>query len=248
VTPPCSVLIAAIDVQHAFRQRAGAIDGDVLVFSDAEALRALEAITTRRPRLVALERLFAATPRGAALITRIKADPALTTTEIRVLAHDSDYSHVLPRGSGGGVSPAAPQTPSHAPSAQKPSASPRPVGVAAEPASAATLDRSALDAVGTRVAPRYETQEIEVTIDGNPASLVDLSIMGAQVLSATILKPNQRVRMSFTDDQGMVRVDAAIVWARFEIPPRIGPQYRAGIEFVDADPAAIDAFCSRHLA
>ena len=42
--------------------------------------------------MVALERLFAATPRGAALINRIKADPALGDTEIRVIAHDSDYS------------------------------------------------------------------------------------------------------------------------------------------------------------
>ena len=34
----------------------------------------------------------------------------------------------------------------------------------------------------------------------------------------------------------------------FEIPPRSGPRYRAGIEFVDADGVAIEGFCHRHKA
>jgi hypothetical protein len=80
-----------------FTQRAALPDADVLGFADTDVLRALEAITARKPRLVALERLFAATPRGAALINRIKADPSLSQTEIKVLSHDSDYSRVLPR-------------------------------------------------------------------------------------------------------------------------------------------------------
>jgi hypothetical protein len=246
VAQSCSVLIAAADVQPAFRQRAGGLDGDVLLFTDAEALRALEAITTRRPRLVALERLFAATPRGAALINRIKADPALTSTEIRVLAHDSDYSRVLPRGGAGLQATAEPS--SHAPPLAAAVASAQPVGVVADAPAAATLEGAALDQIGTRAAPRYRTHKIEVLIDGNPATLVDLSVTGAQVVSVTILKPNQRVRMAFSDEHGMVRFNAAIAWAKFEIPAKIGPQYRAGVEFVDADPAAVDAFCARHLA
>jgi hypothetical protein len=46
---------------------------------------------------MALERLFAMTARGAALINRVKADPSLQDVEIRVLAHDSDYTRVVPR-------------------------------------------------------------------------------------------------------------------------------------------------------
>jgi hypothetical protein len=91
-----------------FTQRAALPDADVLGFADTDVLRALEAITARKPRLVALERLFAATPRGAALINRIKADPSLTQTEIKVLSHDSDYSRVLPRIPAGACHPAAP--------------------------------------------------------------------------------------------------------------------------------------------
>ena len=91
------MLIAASDLLPALRQRAGAINGDVLTFTDAEALPALEAITKRRPAVVTFERLFAVTPRGVAMINRIKADPALRDSEIRVLAHDSDYQRVVPR-------------------------------------------------------------------------------------------------------------------------------------------------------
>src|SRR5262245_65474341 len=63
-------------------------------FSAQEALRALEVITRKRPNVVALEQTFAATTRGAALINRIKADPKLSTCEIRVVAHDSEYARV----------------------------------------------------------------------------------------------------------------------------------------------------------
>ena len=41
--------------------------------------------------------MFAVTPRGAALINRIKADPTLRQVEIRVMAHNSDYTRVVPR-------------------------------------------------------------------------------------------------------------------------------------------------------
>ena len=43
---------------------------------------------------------------------------------------------------------------------------------------------------------------VEVAIDGNTATLVDLSIIGAQVVSPTILKPNQRLRMALAEGSG----------------------------------------------
>jgi hypothetical protein len=46
----------------------------------------------------------------------------------------------------------------------------------------------------------------------------------------------------------MVRFSAIVAWASFEIPPKSGPQYRAGINFVDANPPALEAFCARHRA
>ncbi len=225
MTTSCVVLIGSADVLPALKDRAAALDGELLAFTDADALIALEVITKRRPRTVALEKDFAGTARGLALINRIKADPALEQVEIRVMAHDSDYSRVQPRtpaaggpaaGHGGGAAPAAtvPQV---------------------------------LDQRGTRRAARVKIAgHVEVLVDGNLARLIDLSTIGAQVVSQTVLKPNQRVRMALNDDLGNVRFNAAVAWASFEIPPNSGPRYRAGLAFVDADAHAVEAFCARH--
>lgn len=195
-------------------------------FSDTEALRALDVITRQRPDVVALERLFAATSRGTALINRIKADPSLTACEIRIVAHDGDFARGAPRrpgdaAGGGGTATAA-------------------VAEASRPAAAP------LDQRGTRRAPRFRMVDgVEVQIDGNPAALVDLSLVGAQVVSSTILKPNQRIRIMIPNGAPPVRVTAAVAWASFEIP-KGGARYRAGVEFFDADQAVLARFIETH--
>jgi hypothetical protein len=83
---------------------------------------------------------------------------------------------------------------------------------------------------------------VEVAIDGNTATLVDLSIIGAQVVSPTILKPNQRLRMALAEGKRPIRFSAGVAWASFELA-KSGPQYRAGIEFFDAEPDAVEKFC-----
>jgi hypothetical protein len=217
----CTVLIAAPDLLPALEERASDPAIELLTFTDADALLALDAITERRPAVVAMERLFAATPRGAALINRIKADPTLIKTEIRVVSHDTEYSRVSPRRDGA-PAPAA-----------------TPPAVAKQP----------LDQRGTRRAARVRIAgKVEMLIDGNAAALVDLSIVGAQVVSPTILKPNQRVRIALPDDLGTMRFNAQVAWASFEIPPKSGPRYRAGIDFVDADARSLEAFCAKHRA
>ena len=181
-------------------------------FPDAEALRALDVITRQRPGVVALEKLFAATSRVTALINRIKADPALSACEIRIVAHDAETTRV-----GGRPEPA--------------------VAVAEPPPVAAPLDQR-----GTRRAPRFRMAEgIEVVVDGKPASLVDLSVVGAMVVSPTILRPNQRLRMSLPDAARPIRFSAGVAWAAFEMH-KTGPRYRAGIEFFDADRDAVGRF------
>ena len=227
------MLIASADLLPALKERAGDGVSELLAFADNEALHALEAITKRRPRLVTLERLFAATPRGAALIHRIKADPSLVGLEIRVISHDSEYSRVLPRQPGSGGAPAA------APAGGTAAATAAPAAAPAEP----------LDQRGTRRAPRYRiTAKVDMQVDGNAATLIDLSSVGAQVVSAGVLRPNQRVRIAMVDSSGNLRFNASVAWAKFEIPPGSGPRYRAGLDFVDADHKAVDAFCTRHRA
>jgi hypothetical protein len=210
----------------ALKERANE-SGELLTFTDAEALRALDVIAKRRPQVVALERLFAATPRGAALINRIKADPALEQSEIRVISHNSDYIRV---------------------SARRPAAVTRDDDGTAI-ATVVPSAQQSLDRRGTRRAPRFKVADtFGALLDGNPATVIDLSTIGAQVVSSAVLRPNQVVRMGLSDDHGHVRFNAAVAWASFEIPPNSGPRYRAGIKFVDADESAVGGFCQRHKA
>ena len=226
------MLIAASDLLPTLKQRVGDVQGELLTFADTEALRALEVIAERRPSVVALERLFAATPRGAALINRIKSDPSLIDAEIRVISHDSDYTRVSPRK----------------PSAAAPAQPPAVATMPPVPAAAAVVAPS-LDYRGTRRAPRFQiAAKVEVIVDGNMATLVDLSIFGAQVVSASVLKPNQHVRVALSDEAGNVRFNAVVAWAAFEIVPGSGPRYRAGLEFANAQEPAVEAFSLRHKA
>ena len=87
----------------------------------------------------------------------------------------------------------------------------------------------------------------ELQVDGATAALVDLSSMGAQVMVHAALKPKQRVRITLEDETDVVRCNASVAWASFEIPTGV-TRYRAGIEFKDAKANAVDAFAERHKA
>jgi hypothetical protein len=216
------VVIASAQHLAALQQRPEFADAQT--FADSDALRALDVISRDQPSVVALERLFAATSRGAALINRIKADPALASCEIRIVAHDSNYTRVSPRrpADPGGAAPA--------------------VAVEEPPAPAPPLDWK-----GTRRAPRFKMIDaLEVAIDGKPARLMDLSVIGAMVISPTTLKPNQRIRMSLPQQPRPIRFSAGVAWAAFEMPKGSpAPQYRAGIEFFDADGDAVLKFIDK---
>jgi hypothetical protein len=180
-----------------------------------------------------LERLFAATPRGAALINRIKTDPQLGNAEVRVMSHTGDYSRQVAK-------PSKIETPAQAAGATT-------AGHTGSSGVAIVEPAKPLDWQGTRRAPRFRVRAgIEIQVDGNPASVVDLSTVGVQVLSSTILRPNQKVRVSIPNDDFVMRFRGAVAWAKFELPkPNDPPRYRAGVDFADADPAAVDDFCTK---
>ncbi len=185
-------------------------------FTESEALEALDHIIRTKPGVIAMDDQFAATSRGIALINRIKDDPTLSACEVRVLAHDATQSRVaVKRGSG--VRAAASDEP-----------------------------KPALDVKGTRRAPRIRIKDgVEVAVDGNPAVLVDLSTVGAQVVSPTVLKPNQRVRVVLGEGKAAVKCSGAIAWAAFEMPKDAATRYRAGINF-GSDAPGVDGFAKKH--
>jgi hypothetical protein len=227
-----AVVIAATNLMPALRERL-ADEGELLTFADTEPIQALQNILEHRPALIVLERLFAATPRGAALINRIKTDPQLGHAEVRVMSHTGDYARQVakpsraqvaaPVGAGGATAEALAELP------------------------AAVEPTARLDWQGTRRAPRFRARTgVEIQLDGNPAGVVDVSVVGVQVLSPTILRPNQKVRVSIPNDEFVMRFRGSIAWAKFELPkPSEPPRYRAGVDFTDADAAALEEYCAK---
>ena len=212
------VLIGPADALPGLQQRLDPT-ADIQSFTESEALEALDYIIRSKPGLIAMQDEFSATSRGMALINRIKDDPNLSSCEVRVLARDAAQSRVAVKRGG-----------------------------ASGPAVAVDEPKPALDVKGTRRAPRIRIKDgIEVAVDGNPAALIDLSTVGVQVVSATVLKPNQRVRVTIGEGKAAIRCSGAIAWAAFEMPKGMPTRYRAGIDFgTTADVDALGGFAKKN--
>lgn len=193
-----TVLIASPDRLPGLTART---HGEVMAFADGDVLKALEVITSKRPTVVALEREFSETSRGAALITRIKADPTLIACDIQIVSSDGATELLAPATAA--LTSPPPQSP--------------------------------IDYRGTRKAERYPIIDgVEVLLEGRGVQLVNLSLVGAQVVSPAILKPNQRVRVALSAEPGAPRIKAVVAWAAFEIPQGT-VRYRAGLELFAAN-------------
>ena len=150
----------------------------------------------------------------------------MTDTVIKVLAHDSGHSRLIPRGRAAGTAAA-------------PAPASEPVTPAAEP-------DTPLDAKGTRIAPRIQLQPgAQLQLGGAPVAIVDLSHSGAQVISPHALRPNDQFDAVLSDEDGILQFEARVVWANFEAPEGQA-QYRAGLTFSGADPAWLDKFSAAH--
>jgi hypothetical protein len=151
---------------------------------------------------------------------------------------------------------AAPPAPAAAPAAAEPSAiqSPMPPVVAEQAAAgvnrapAAETAPSEFPAGTARQVDRVRIREgVEVSVDGTTGQLVDLSALGAQVVSPKSIRPQQLVRLVLSGRDGPFSCKGRIMWARFE-KPRKGDSglYRAGMKFTEADAAAIAAFIEEY--
>ena len=83
-------------------------------------------------------------------------------------------------------------------------------------------------------------------LDGQEATVVNLSDTGAQMVSATRFKPSQRVRVFLPSESGLIRCHAVIAWAMFEIPRKGDAIYRLGVHFTDGDAQSLADFRKRH--
>ena len=96
-----------------------------------------------------------------------------------------------------------------------------------------------LNLTGTRRAPRFKMVDgVEVRVDGKPGILVDLSLVGAQLVSPNRFLPEQRVRFTFEEHGKVIRIRTSVIWASFEVIEG-KPRYRVGVEFFDVDEAPL---------
>lgn len=207
-----AVFVASADVLAAWSEHLS-VSSDVMVLDESDPKHAVDVIARRRPAVVVLEQRFLASPEGAAFVHRLRNDEGLPSVEIRVLP--TEHAVTL--------------TTSHSP-------------LTTSPAAVVALARPIAGPV--RRAVRMPMADgVYVQVDDAPAMLVDLSKFGAQIVSTRHLKPNQTVRLQLSDEYGaVVRAHAGIAWSAFELPPDGSPRYRAGLEFHDADPQAVEEF------
>jgi len=89
--------------------------------------------------------------------------------------------------------------------------------------------------------------KIDVDIEGANAQLIDLSVGGAQVLSATPLELHHECPIALISDEIPVSCRGTVVWTRADPQSQAKAlRYRAGIQFTDSDPAAVEAFIIRY--
>ena len=90
-----SVIVIAPCRTRGRAPQAAVPEPSVALFSDADALRAFDAVETHPPKILALDRTFAFTARGAALVARLKGDQRMGAIDLRVLTEDETNSPMI---------------------------------------------------------------------------------------------------------------------------------------------------------
>jgi hypothetical protein len=90
-------------------------------------------------------------------------------------------------------------------------------------------------------------KNINITVDGAPSALVDLSRNGAQVLSSRAVRPKDSVQITLPNGNGGLSCEARVVWVLVEHShDQQSALYRAGMQFRGVNPPELEAFVSQH--
>jgi hypothetical protein len=179
---PTIVIIAKSDHAPALRKRVGT-DHSIAVFPDAESLKAIDAIVTRPPKLIALDPAFVTTARGAALVAQVKTDPRLSRVDVRVLAHDGENLPLI---------------------LTQPATSEAAVLKTSLPLGRCGTRRTPRYPTNGAVA---------AIINGERCEVIDISVTGAQVLVPTRLRPDQLLRITLFDREVQTPCRGTVAWA-----------------------------------
>jgi hypothetical protein len=179
---PTSIVIVRPEHLVSMRQRMA--DADFVgVFSESDLLLFKDKLLAQPPEIVLMHSDFAATSRGASLISALKSKQRDTRTAVRVFIDDEVKAPVLL------------------------------ANTAVTPAEALLETSRPLDRVGTRQAARYPMHQRPVAINGDPGQLMDLSVSGAQLQTAARLRPLKVARLVLRDATGDIHMQGTVAWA-----------------------------------
>jgi hypothetical protein len=203
------------------------LPGRVLHFVTSNLAAAFDAIRSHQPGLVVIDGEFAETLAGRGFIDRVdKLSIAGSQTQLVKRVKGAWATTPLASSAAGAAPATAPKSP------KSPKSEVKAVGLS------------------TRRAPRFLVIDpLQAAVESSKANLVDLSVLGAQVVSTPALRPNQMIKIALPDEDETLLATAHVVWAYFEKPAGAqDPQYRVGLEFTQAASEALEDYCHRHCA
>jgi hypothetical protein len=222
---PSDLTIVVADVTRMAAIRSGLpLSGRVVQFTNFNLSSALEAIKSDEPRMVAIDALLVQTQQGLGFIKRVES-LAKAGCAIRLIVRGHRAWTTTERD-------AQPQ--------------------AEVPGGCATASRPAVVAAAniganTRRAPRFPMLDsLNAGVEGGHASLVNISVLGAQVVSLPVLRPGQTVKIALPDQDVMLRLTAHVAWSTFQQTKQGTVVYRAGVAFTDAAQETLDDYCRRY--
>ena len=206
-------------------------------FNDSNLATALGTIRANEPCRIALDIQFAHSSSGRAFAGKLQNFSAAGSQVLLVSLENGRWSmHPIETSSGAVVAPSSAAVVAAATGAV---------------VSQADLNLNLTLNPNTRRVPRFPvTDSLAALVDGKSTSLIDMSVMGAQVVSSPVLKPNQRLRITLPDEGDTVlQVTAHIAWSEFQTSKKSPlPFYRAGLEFTDASAQALEEYLKRHCS
>ena len=232
------IAVVVADTTQTPAIRAGLpLSGRVTWFSAGNLFAAHESIQMHHPKVIAVEAVFAQTPPGREFLARIE----------RLAIRGSSIQLVVRSKGRWATTPYTGQlATADSPAVVAAMSTERPVAVVPGQADVAAQTKGA----NTRRASRFKILEsLHAVVQNGQATLVNISIFGAQVVSQPALKPTQKVKIVLPDADEMVRLTADVAWVTFEQPrPGTAPHYRAGMEFTDAAQEILEDYCRRHCS
>jgi hypothetical protein len=243
VVTDVSVIVADVNRLASIREGVR-LPGRMMHFTSGSLAAAMESIRSCRPRIIAIDALFAQTSPGAAFLERVEALAAPGSRIKLIVQHDGKWFAAPPSGA---VIP--PPLPRRIVEPDNPVVAP-PADAVIAVSSAPAVVAAQIAAPSTRRAPRFAVQApISAAVESGRASVIDISVLGAQVVSLPTLRPNQRITLSLPDSRDMLNLVAQVAWSMYEKPnAATEPYYRAGIEFTRPAQEALEDYRQRRCA